>query len=202
MKRIAKVVVALAALALGGTACAQGASHQHDGFFFRPELGVAYLKSSASQQGNDFAVYGGAADLSVAVGGAVAENLILAAHLYSTAASNPDVELNGVKGSTSDTTNGLVGIGPQITYYFMPVNLYLSGTLALTRIVTKSNGVEGKTDFGLGARFAVGKEWWVSDNWGLGIAAHLGLSSNKDQGAGAPTVGTWTSGISFSATYN
>ena len=202
MRRIAKAVVALAALALGSTAWAQGAPHQHDGFFFRPELGVAYLKSSASQQGNDFAVYGGAADLSVAVGGAVAENLILAAHLYSTAASNPDVEVNGLKGSTSDTTNGLVGLGPQLTYYFMPVNLYLSGTLALTRVVSKSNGVEGKTDFGLGARFAVGKEWWVSDNWGLGLSAHVGLSSNKDQGAGAPTVGSWTSGVSFSATYN
>lgn len=202
MRRIAKAVVALAVLALGSTAWAQGAPHQHDGFFLRPELGIAYMKSSASQLGNDYAVYGGAADLSIAVGGAVAENLILAAHLYSTAASNPSVELNGLKASTSDTTSGLVGIGPQLTYYFMPVNLYLSGTLALTRLVAETNGVESKTDFGIGARLAVGKEWWVSDNWGLGLSAHLGLSSNKDQGTDGARFGSWTSGVSFSATYN
>jgi hypothetical protein len=202
MRQVLKAVLAVAALAVGATAWAQDGAQQHEGFFIRPELGIGYVNSSASQRGSDVAVYGGASDFSLAVGGALKENLILAGHLYTTAASDPDMELNGFKVSTRDTTSGLVGIGPQLTYYFMPLNLYVSGTLAITRLVTKTNGVEGKTDVGLGARFAAGKEWWVSDNWGLGVAAHLGLSSNKDQGPDAPRIGTWTSGIAFSATYN
>lgn len=202
MTRILKAMVVVSALALCAPAFAQSGPHAHDGFFIRPELGAGYVHSSASKTGNDLAIFGSGADFSLAVGGAISENLILAVHLYSTQASDPDVELNGLEASTSDTTSGLVGLGPQLTYYFMPVNLYVSGTLALTRVVVESNGADANTELGVGARLSVGKEWWVSDNWGLGLAAHLGLSSNEDKGANAARFGTWTSGVSFSATYN
>jgi hypothetical protein len=199
VKRLVKAVLVVAALAIGGPAMAAGGARTHDGFFIRPELGFGYMNHSMSDPGGDLKINGGAGNFSLAVGGALKENLILAAHVFSTAISDPDVEQGGVEGSLDDATFGLVGIGPQVTYYFMPVNLYLSGTLALTRLTSEVNGVEGNSDAGLGARFQVGKEWWVSDNWGLGLAGHLGLSSNKDDGE---TISTWTSGITLSATFN
>jgi hypothetical protein len=47
----------------------------------------------------------------------------------------------------------------------------------------------------------VGKEWWVSDDWGLGVAAQLLLGSAKDPYSDAH----WTSrgvAVMFSSTYN
>src|SRR5665811_847103 len=65
------------------------------------------------------------------------------------------------------------GIGPGIAYYFGPINLYLSGTLALSRFWTyDGNGSRLDTSkIGLSFELQVGKEWWVSRDWGLGIAA-------------------------------
>ncbi len=37
---------------------------------------------------------------------------------------------------------------------------------------------------GLGAKIAVGKQWWVGDSWGLGLAGQFFGSWNGSQGAG------------------
>jgi len=49
---------------------------------------------------------------------------------------------------------------------------------------------------------ALGKEWWVSDHWGLGVAGHISFSSNQDPVASNNTLTTWAFGAAFSATYN
>jgi hypothetical protein len=43
------------------------------------------------------------------------------------------------------------------------------------------NGTNSSSQSGFTFQFKVGKEWWVSDNWGLGIAAGLGYLSADDQ---------------------
>ncbi len=49
----------------------------------------------------------------------------------------------------------------------------------------------------------VGKEWWVTDNWGVGVAAELLLSSMKDDPVVSDaTYSATTFGLLFSATYN
>jgi hypothetical protein len=56
------------------------------------------------------------------------------------------------------------------------------------------------TKTGFGFNLMVGKEWWVSDNWGLGVALQLLLAGAKDRD------GTeWDSGalaVLFTATHN
>jgi hypothetical protein len=52
----------------------------------------------------------------------------------------------------------------------MPQNAYVSATLAVTRQSLKLNGTQSDTDTGFGGQLAAGKEWWVSDHWGLGVA--------------------------------
>ena len=55
---------------------------------------------------------------------------------------------------------------------------------------------------GFGAKLAVGKEWWVSDHWGLGLAAEAVLAITPDSGTNPPTWTTFGGGLTFSATYN
>ena len=48
----------------------------------------------------------------------------------------------------------------------------------------------------------VGKEWWVTQDWGLGVAGEVLFASMKDAG---DTSITWTGtafSVVFSATYN
>lgn len=186
------------------TAAAQE-PQRHTGFFIRPELGFGYFAAGASQNGLDLSITGSGPGLALAIGGAVSENFIIGGQVWDYIASKPTVTLKGGGldlSATADADAGLVGYGVFLNWYFMPSNMYLAVTPSLTRLVSTDGTDTATSDWGFGVRGAFGKEWWVSDNWGLGLAASLALSSNKDSGAGAPTIGTFCIGLSFSATYN
>jgi hypothetical protein len=189
-----------------GTLLADNTINRHLGFFIRPDLGFGYLTSSESTSAGDATISGFAGLAGVSIGGAVAENVILGAHLFDAVSSNPDVSLGGTSVKTSDTTVTMFGIGPELTYYFMPNNIYLSGTLALTRMTVRNNGNDASTDWGFGTRLTLGKEWWVSNHWGLGLSGHVSYSNNNDpatNGSGNDhTLSSWAFGAAFSATYN
>jgi len=187
-----------------GTLLPDNTINRHFGFFIRPDLGLGYLTSSESTPLGDATISGVAGLAGVSIGGAVAENVILGAHLFDAVSSNPDVSLGGSSANTSDTTVTMFGIGPELTYYFMPNNIYISGTLALTRMTVSSNGNDASTDWGFGTRLTLGKEWWVSDHWGLGLSGHVSYANNNDpdSNGGSHTMSSWAFGAAFSATYN
>ena len=168
---------------------------RHFGFYIRPDLGFGYQTSS--EAGTN--VYGLAASIGIAIGGALSENSILAGHLFGSSVSNPSVSGPGVSGTARDTSLIMSGIGVQYTQYFMPSNVYLSTTLALTRMRSSTPSGDFDSDAGIGGRVGVGKEWWVGDHWGLGMVGHISFSTNKDVGN---TLTTWAFGVAFSATYN
>ncbi len=176
--------------------------NRHLGLFFRPDLGFGYM-ASKEPTGNpslgDATISGPAVVFGVAVGGAVAENVILAGHLYGSTVPSPKVSFStGAPGGTSSATLSMVGVGPELTYYFMPSNVYISGTLAVTRMTATQNNVSASSDAGFGLKAAIGKEWWVGDRWGLGVAGAFNYNSNNDNG---PTMSTWGLGFALSLTY-
>jgi hypothetical protein len=195
-----------AAAALGASFAAHAKDdtiNRHKGFFLRLDGEGGYLNSSTNVAGSSFAISGGGAGIGVSIGGAVAEDVILFGHIYDLIATNPSVSSGSSSVGTSSTSAGTVGYGIGLTYYFMPVNVYLSGTLAITVLTTESNGTRSNTQAGPGGRIAIGKEWWVSDHWGLGLAGQLSFAFNKDTGdSGAPTWSTVAPSLAFSATFN
>jgi hypothetical protein len=179
---------------------------RHFGFFFRPELGFGYTNSGASSGGVDFTVKGGGASLALALGGAVTENFIIGGQVWDVVASSPTVEVSSgstsVSGSDADTSAGLVGYGLLLNWY-LPSNFYVAITPSFTRLVADNGSSSSTSEWGFGVRGAFGKEWWVSNHWGLGVAGSLAVSGNKDSSASnAPTWTTVAFGIGFSATYN
>ncbi len=187
----------LAAQALDDT------TNRHKGFFLRLDAEGGYLKSSATFSGTDVSISGGAGGLGISIGGALIENLILYGHAYDTIAFNPTFTAGGTSTGTSNVSAGTVGYGIGICYYLMPANVYFSGTLAVTVLTANNGSTSSSTQAGPGGRIAIGKEWWVSDHWGLGIAGQLSFASNKDNSAsGAPTWTTLAPTLAFSATFN
>ena len=176
--------------------------HTHDGFFLQMDFGLGAMKSSASSGGTTLDMSGTASQFSLAVGGAVSPNLILACHLWGASVSDPDVALNGTTVGTASGTLSMTGFGVNLTYYFMPINVYLSVTPSIGVLTAESGGTTSETKNGFALRLAAGKEWWVSDNWGLGANVSFAHSSNEDQGTNPPTWGTNWFGIALSASYN
>jgi hypothetical protein len=178
---------------------------RHFGFFIRPDLGLGYMHTSepTGTSLGDMTISGAAGLFGVVIGGAVSENVIIAGHIYDAVVVDPTVSFSsGASSGTSNAKIAMFGFGPSVTYYWMPSNIYFTGSLAVTRLTLSNNGRDANSDYGIGGRFGFGKEWWVSDHWGLGIAGHLSLSTNKDTGSNPPTLSTWAFGATFSATYN
>jgi hypothetical protein len=184
-----------------------GGAHQHDGFYMRLTAGLGYLDASETYGGATDSYSGIGASFSAAFGGTIAPNLILYGEFLMTTITNAEWSLDGVKQGYSGMDMTLYGFGPGIAYYFMPINLYLSGTLTFTRVSFVDTYAtylgEENTDIGIGLSFTVGKEWWVSRDWGLGIAGQFHIASMRDDIAGySPRLRAAAFSLLFSATYN
>ena len=174
--------------------------HRHNGFYLRMNLGPAYALMASAD--SDVTVRGPGAMVGGAIGGAVTENVILFVDFVGDSAFNPTVESGGQQFGTSDITASVVGFGPGTAYYFMPANAYASASLMVAQLSFERVGVPTDTAVGVGANLMLGKEWWVSNEWGLGVAAQLFAGQIR---GGASAVGSWTFlafGLGFSATYN
>lgn len=195
---------AAAVLCAGGRAAAQapspryGGAFRHQGFYLNLDLGLGYLRSSISSIDERWS--GGAGQFSIGIGGAIQENLILAGRLWAYSVPDPDATIGGVSGTVPGGSLTLTGIGPELVYYVMPANVYLSIAPSLTTLSPEGTGLTYSIDTGVGLRLAVGKEWWVAPHVGIGLNGNLAVASNKEPGFG--TWGSFAIGVAFSATFN
>jgi hypothetical protein len=167
---------------------------EHGGFFLRLHLGPGFDSfSSSGGTSGPTQLSGGGISFGIALGGAVAQNLAVFGNFFESGA----VKLSTIKSTRTDLIGAdnaaMGGLGAGVVYYVEPLNLYVSGALALTFFFIED--VTGKTldqtNSGFGFEGMVGKEWWASQHWGVGAAVEIiAASGMKDQND--PTV-HWTS---------
>ncbi len=177
--------------------------HEHDGTYVRLQLGLGYLRLTTSTGGDDFETKGAGANLDIAVGGAVAPNFILYGAFLVADASSPSASLNGMSLGSSSGSLDVVGFGAGAAYYFPDANVFVLGTIYAARIEgSDSNGNTVQTsNLGWVLEGQLGKEWWVSTDWGLGVAGQV-VGGRMDDKGGSPTWTALSFGLLFSATYN
>lgn len=177
----------------------------HDGFMLRLALGLGYGSVTQSAGAATFKLTGASGSFSVDVGGAVTENAVIHARIADFFEFSPHVTVNGKDaGDAQNVSIGGVFVGPAFTYYFMPVNLYLTGAVGMSwiRAANSDENTSYTSDIGIGVNADFGKEWWVSDNWGLGVAGRFWYTHATDKEAGIDVKYDMTGfGILFSATY-
>jgi hypothetical protein len=198
------ILIAVCALAVSSLSCGNvyAEANVHDGFFLRLAPGFGWNNTSSDPGGNTLKMSGVSGLFNMAIGGAVSQDLILHLDVSGVSTSSPKVTLNGNdQSNVSSASTSLVGIG--MTYY-LPSNYYVTGAVGMAESRNKANGTTYKTDRGYGANVMIGKEWWVSDDWGVGIAGQVLYTNCPDKSiAGTrPDVQSTTFGILFSATYN
>jgi hypothetical protein len=161
--------------------------HTHDGFYLSMNIGpgfgtINWEATNFSFKKMELGGIGGQFEFKI--GGVVAEDFILSFDLIGRSILNPDVTVDGQSGTTSsDFSVSDIILGPGLTYYFMPSNIFVSGTVGLGSFSFRygNSGLTGSTKQGLGLQLKAGKEWWVSMNWALGISGGIAYVSADDK---------------------
>jgi hypothetical protein len=167
-------------------------AHAHDGLFMRFTVGPGFGIYSGTGQviTTDGAVVtdpsnqGSQVGGSISLGGTVGENLILHGDIWFSIVSTEKKE------NLLYQEFGTAVVGMGVTYYWMPVNIYVTGSIGMANsFLVLHEGTATKSDqdlardltTGVGVAFQVGKEWWVGDNWALGVALQGEFTYAEDE---------------------
>jgi hypothetical protein len=182
--------------------------HQHKGFFLSMSVGPNFPSITAEVVGDyNLKFKGTGAQFDLKIGGAIKENLILHASLTSNTMAGPKITSDGSSQNTSNNLAlGETIMGGGITYYVMPANISLSGSLGIGNftLIDNDNDSSVSTDRGFSMQLKVGKEWWISKRWGLGVALTYGKTklTNTPGGGVEELMNSNNFGILFNATLN
>ena len=173
--------------------------HQHDGFFMRFTGGPAQAESMGSFSEGDANIPMGIGGF--AIGSSLSSSWSLHFSIVGSGVSDPNTPVWQRPHGARD--HAIVGFG--LTYHLMPSNVYFSfssghAVHTIDRVERSGNVLpedrrpEHLWD-GYGYSASVGKEWWLSANWSLGIAFQALMIESSE--------GRFTSsGPVLSVTYN
>jgi hypothetical protein len=186
MKKIILAVLILSAVAYSQETPPPG-FHTHDGFYLSMGIGPGFgdIKNEATNYSYRTAEYSGiGGQFDFRIGGTIADNLILSFDAGGRSILSPELAIDGTTlGTAEDITITDVIMGVGLTYYFMPSNIFISGTIGWGSFTVQVMDYyhSGSTKPGLGLQFKFGKEWWVSTDWGLGIAGGIAYAAADDK---------------------
>jgi len=152
--------------------------HNHDGFYMRLSIGGGYLSDSVSLDPallGDMSISGGAVVLDFLLGGTPAPGLVLGGGILGASVPNPKVEIGDVSGS-SDSTVTLSMLGGFADWYPSPRDgFHLQGFVGFSTIGAQDSSGNTSTNnpVGIGLALAVGQEWWVGEQWSIGVLGRL-----------------------------
>jgi hypothetical protein len=188
--------------------------HRHDGFYLHLSTGFGPYNESISRKGEDphTTVSGVATTGDFAIGGSPRPGLVLGGAIWSTSVLVADARTDAgelVPPSAAQRSSYSV-IGPWMDYYFRPDGgLHMPASLgfAVVRGLDAPGARFDRDNVALGAGFLVGLgyEWWVSDEWSVGILGRLSgiIATSKDDDGRRwfHAIGSAPS-VLFTATYN
>ncbi len=208
-----KKALAICTLA-AASAFAASQPQTHDGFYLSLAMGMGFQSIDFVLDDHDdrtTSQSGLATDIDVKIGFSLTNNLALhmtlagntpTSTIYDLEDFNEDDEFEDFKANLS-----ILGIGA--TYYF-PGNYFASASIGIGQfrvcddIATFQANVQSSPDdysrSGFAFQLAGGKEWWVSENWGIGATA--AILYGRETNLGDATESSFGVSVRFTATYN
>ncbi len=153
----------------------------HTGFFSHVDIGLGWSNAQADYSGIGKVKNAGLGTAwHIAIGGSVMPRLAVHFSAFGFDTFGGEQRIAGTlqRGYDGDMSSTALGAG--VTYY-LPMNLYVSGAagVAFPGVVNPAGDGRGLKP-GLGARAALGYEFWVGAYWGLGIAGQVQYLRAKD----------------------
>lgn len=173
------------------SSAAFAAPRTHDGFQFRGAVGGGYLSDSVETTGTvgpfagtlEGTIKGAAGAFEAYFGGTPARGLVIGGFFGGASAAGPKFKgPAGVEVSDDDTAANLLLIGPYVNWYpDARTGFHLLGSLFLAagNITYDRGDEESETATGGGIGLGLGYDWWVSDEWSLGVLGRFSYASIK-----------------------
>ncbi len=164
-------------------------AYTHDGFYLRMALGAGALGVTAKtdpDSGSEVKYSGGGAGMDLAIGGTLDPGIVLGGEFVFQQAVKPDVSVNGNKiGSLTSNLNFGI-LGPFIDWFPNPETGFHFGGFLGSAVVTMSdqNGNTNSNSLnGWGGGVHVGYDFWVAQQWSLGVLGKFYGASLHDNNA-------------------
>jgi hypothetical protein len=172
--------------------------HRHDGFYLRLGAGFGGVRDQMLYQpdggsSNDFENVGYVSGIATtgefAIGGTVARGLVLGGGVYTAGfmvtdfVRDPESSFTDALPTEVDSSHAsLTVIGPFIDYYFQEDGgFHLQGALGVAVLsgLRNAQGVDNSSEgaAGGGLVFGLGNEWWVADDWSMGVLGRLTVAA-------------------------
>ena len=180
--------------------------HQQSDFFLRIIYGMGWSESRLTQADSVQEVIknGSSGYYTLQIGYTIFDNFILFGETGVVASNSPKAYINDVDTQKKIGRYNIPSIGFGATYYFMPLNLYVSLQLRVPELhyyVHESTTYLSSLGLGFGA--SVGWEWPFDRHWGAGVALQFAYDSpglfKKDE---YTLRENFYGGVSITATYN
>jgi len=180
-------------------------AERHDGFFLRimATFDLWFASEVTTGTTTDVTSIGVPfASGNVEVGAAFFENLLASAEFMFFVGPVTDVTIDSVERDVDGSLGGF-GFGASANYYVTPLNVFFGASGGVATVVfSREDGVgdrSGSSETGFYLSLKTGKEWWVSANWGVGLAARVVYMNLPDDTFDIDNFGV---GLALSATYN
>jgi hypothetical protein len=148
------------------------------GFLARILVGGGNIESeneAGAAPSVDFSV--GTLVFDAAVGATVSPNFAVRGTMSVTSSPNADL----MDSSGDNGTDRMLSWGGGLTYYFMPINIYVSGNMGAAQLKGRfAKDEDFDSDWGYALNFVAGKEWWLGDGTAIGLAGAFGYHSIPD----------------------
>lgn len=164
----------------------ESGARTHDGLHLRLGLGFGGLTDTITLDWPvgittveiDGKASGGSLAFHLGIGGEVAEGLTLGGYLLTESVTDPAIEFEGTQVTDTVDVGTLAMLGVFIDYYTnVHKGFHLGGGLgAATLKTTDTSGNTSEADQqpgGGGAMFLIGYDWWIGDQWSMGILGRI-----------------------------
>lgn len=196
--------------------------HTHDGFYYSVNAGFAYQTTAiAGYTGFDsLGINGSATLISSKMGWSLDESWVLSLNVHTLLFgtfgtpriySEPDIVTSRLDKSKELT---VTLVGPGVTYY-TPENYFATATIAPASVLYRDKQGATNIDSGFGLSLGLGREWWISNNWGIGFLVQATYSrveledidvvistSRGPYSDNNFVISTWSLSFAVTATYN
>jgi hypothetical protein len=178
--------------ALGGatlaTRPAMALPRTHDGFYMQLDAGLGYLSTSASVRGSDEKLSGLSFPTAILLGGTVGP-VVIGGGFVTDYVASPSAKLNGQSGALTGVNLYMFSVGVFADIYPNPSGgFHIQPYIGYAGLTLEYNGYTGSGPSGMVLAAGVGYDWWVGDEWSIGIMGRMAYAPLSINGVGWSTV--------------
>ncbi len=182
--------------------------HYHDGFYLRLGLGMGYFTTSvtvdpAPAVTRDVKITGLAIVGEFLLGGTPAPGFVIGGGSMGASVPSAKLEVDGQQVDTASDNVALSMLGIFMDVYPDPsAGLHIQGMVGFAQLSSNDDNNSDDNPTGLGLALGIGNEWWVGEQWGIGVMGRL-MYANTNLDLNNSITGKYSTlvpGLLFTAT--